>query len=82
MGDSPDQREDTPSSREIFRMASSVPLKYLGLLNHLQLQISCDSQGSGSGVAGGQLTTWAVWRARAGGSPLVRGQRWSISPLE
>ena len=45
VGDSPDQREDTPSSREILRMASSVPLKYLGLLNHLQLQISCDSQG-------------------------------------
>ncbi len=54
-----------PPTRAIFTKASSVPLKYLGRLYHLQLQISS--------------AVWRA--VRRGGSPFTRGQRWSISPL-
>merc|ERR1719483_940975 len=41
VGDRPDHKEAMPSVLEIFRKASRVPVKYFGLLNHLQSQISC-----------------------------------------
>ena len=47
-------------------MASTVPLKYLGLLYHLQLQISS--------------AVWAAVGGR--GSPLTRAYMWSIMPFE
>ena len=40
VGDKPDHNDEIPSNLEILTIASKVPLKYLGRLNHLQSQIS------------------------------------------